>query len=493
MKPEMLLKSSAIASIFMIGSQTLTGEPISHKSNLPNIVIIFIDDEGYGDIGATGATGYSTPNLDQLASKGMRFTNYYSGSAVCSPSRAALLTGCYPPRVGISKVLFPYDNFGINSQETTVAEMLKQKGYVTSAIGKWHLGWQQEFLPLQHGFDEFFGLPYSNDMWPVNYDGKPVTPENCSLPWKLKCPPLPLYDGNKKIEEIKTLRDIDQLTTRYTERAVNFIKTNQKKPFFLYLPHTMAHVPLGVSDKFRGKSEQGMYGDVMMELDWSVGEIIKTLKENGLEDNTLVIYTTDNGPWLSYGNHAGSAGGLREGKGTPFEGGFRVPCIMKWPGVIPSGTICNQMLGSIDMLPTIAAIVNADLPKAKIDGINVLSLLKGEFKANPRHDYFYYSGRNLKAVRLDNWKYVFPLAFGSNEGATVGKDGWPGVLKNVSFKGGLYDMRRDPGERYDLKDEHPEIVKELEKMANRMREELGDLSLGIEGKENREPGKVGAK
>jgi arylsulfatase len=477
MKTKIILKSSAIATVFMVGSQAMSGTPISHKNDLPNIIIIFIDDEGYGDVGSFGATGYSTPNLDQMAGQGMRFTNYYSGSAVSSPSRAALLTGCYPPRVGITRVLFPYDNIGINSKETTLAEMLKQKGYVTSAIGKWHLGCQQEFLPLQHGFDEYFGLPYSNDMWPVNYDGKPVTKDNYSKEWKLKCPPLPLYDGNRKIEEINTFGDMDQLTTRYTERAVDFIKRNNKKPFFLYLPHTMAHVPLGVSDKFRGKSEQGMYGDVMMELDWSVGEIFNTLKKYGIEKNTLVIYTTDNGPWLNYGNHAGSAGGLREGKGTTFEGGFRVPCIMKWPGVIPSGTICNQILGSIDVLPTIAAIVHADLPEAKIDGINMFPLLKGDFKSNPRHEYFYYSGRILNAVRLDNWKYVFPHTLNTNVGSTVGKDGWPGTLQDIPFKGGLFDLRRDPGEQYDLKDVNPEVVKKLEKMASSMREELGDLNL----------------
>ncbi len=217
-------------------------------------------------------------------------------------------------------------------------------------------------------------------MWPVHYNGKPVSRENFLKEWKLTCPPLPLIDGNEKIEEISTLGDMDQLTTRYTGRAVDFIKRNSKTPFFLYVPHTMGHVPLGVSDKFRGKSEQGMYGDVMMEIDWSVGEILKTLKECGIEDNTLVIFTTDNGPWLNYGNHGGSAGGLREGKGTPFKGGFRVPCIMKWPEVIPSGTICNQITGSIDILPTIAAIVGAGLPEKKIDGISVLPLLEGDLK-----------------------------------------------------------------------------------------------------------------
>lgn len=473
--------------MFASGNQAAAKEP------LPNIVVIFNDDEGYGDVGCFGATGFETPNLDQMVSQGMRFTSFYSGSAVCSPSRAALLTGCYPPRVGITKVLFPFDRIGMNQEETTIAEMLKQKSYVTAIVGKWHLGHLQEFLPLQHGFDEYLGLPYSNDMWPVHYNGKPVSSENFLKEWKLTCLPLPLIDGNEKIEEISTLDDQNMLTTRYTERAVDFIKRNQKVPFFLYVPHTMAHVPLGVSDKFKGKSEQGMYGDVMMEIDWSVGEILGTLKECGIEDNTLVIFTTDNGPWLNYGNHGGSAGGLREGKGTPFEGGFRVPCIMKWPEVIPSGTICNQITGSIDILPTIAAIVGTGLPEKKIDGVSVLPLLEGDFENILRNEYYYYSGKSLNAVRRGNWKLVFPHTQNTNVGSVVGKDGWPGKMVTNEFEGGLYNIRRDPGERYDMSEVQPEIVKELEDLAGQMREELGDLKLKIEGNGNRAPGRVSMK
>jgi arylsulfatase A-like enzyme len=490
-KPGLLLKSTAIATMIVTSSQAIAGKAVSGENALPNFIIILIDDEGYGDAGCFGATGYTTPNLDQLASNGMRFTNYYSGSALSSPARAALMTGCYAPRVGIPNVLFPYDSTGINNKETTIAELLKQKDYATAAIGKWHLGWQQKFLPLQHGFDEFFGLPYSNDMWPVNYDGKQITKDNFGKGWKLDCPSLPLYNGNQKVEEIKTPGDMDQLTARYTERAVDFIRRKYKKSFFLYLAHSMAHVPLGVSDQFKGKSEQGMYGDVMMELDWSLGEVLKTLKELGIEDNTLVIFMSDNGPSLTFGNHAGSAGGLREGKGTPFEGGFRVPCIMKWPGVIPAGTVCNQIASSIDVLPTIAAIVKADLPAAKIDGIDVLPQWKGDFITNPRQEYFYYSGNTLNAVRLNNWKYVFPHNLSSNVGSTVGKDGWPGVTQKVYFEGGLFDLRRDPGEQYDMKDIHPEIVEVLQSMANEMRTELGDQNRKIAGKSNRAPGMAG--
>ncbi len=488
MKHEIILKSAATAAFMITAAHVSGGVPEKTKNDLPNIILIFIDDEGYGDPGCFGGTGYTTPNIDKLASQGMRFTNYYSGSAVSSPSRAALLTGCYPPRVGVTRVLFPYDTIGLSSSETTIADILKNKGYATAAVGKWHLGCQKEFMPLQQGFDEYLGLPYSNDMWPVNYNGLPVSKDNYVKAWKLTCPPLPLYDGNNKIEEIEDLDDMDQLTTRYTERAVDFIERNRDKPFFLYLPHTMAHVPLGVSDKFRGKSDQGFYGDVMMELDWSVGQIMKTLKTLDIENNTLIIYTTDNGPWLNYGNHAGSAGGLREGKGTPFEGGFRVPCIMSWPGVIPSGSICGKIASSIDVLPTIAAIVKADLPAAKIDGINILPLLKGTPGADPRHEYYYYSGRTLNAVRLDYWKYVFPHKLATNVGSEVGKDGWPGEMRQVDFKGGLFDLRRDPGEQYDMQEVHPEIAGKLKQMADRKREELGDLRLRIEGKENRAPG-----
>ncbi|MCK4699371.1 MAG: sulfatase-like hydrolase/transferase, partial [Bacteroidales bacterium] len=273
------------------------------KEKLPNIVLIFTDDQGYGDVGVYGATGFTTPHLDQLAAEGMRFTHFYSAQAVCSASRAALMTGCYPNRIGIHGALMPWSKNGISEQEVTIAELLKEKGYATAIYGKWHLGHHEKFLPLQHGFDEYVGIPYSNDMWPVDFDGTAVT-DSSSKPWKARYPKLPLIEGNKKAEEILTLEDQDKLTTLYTEHAVDFINRKKDKPFFLYLAHSMPHVPLGVSDKFAGKSEQGMYGDVMMEIDWSVGQVMKALKENGVEDNTLIIFTCDNGPWLNFGNHA---------------------------------------------------------------------------------------------------------------------------------------------------------------------------------------------
>ncbi|HKL66382.1 MAG TPA: sulfatase, partial [Bacteroidales bacterium] len=302
----------------------------------PNIIIIFCDDLGYGDLGTYGATGYTTPNLDRLSNNGIRFTNFLSAHGACSASRVALLTGCYANRLNMPQVFGPNSRTGINKNEMTIAELLKQKGYATAIYGKWHLGDKKPFLPLQHGFDEYFGIPYSNDMWPVDYDGGRITEESVK-PSKANYPPLPLIEGNEVIEYLDGLEDQDRLTTRYTERAVDFISKHRDEPFFLYVPHSMPHVPLGVSEKFRGQSEQGLYGDVIMEIDWSVGEIMEALEENNLTESTLVIFTSDNGPWLNYGNHAGSTGGLKEGKGTSMEGGVREPAIMHWPAVIKPG------------------------------------------------------------------------------------------------------------------------------------------------------------
>ncbi len=460
------------------------------KEGPPNIIIIFMDDMGYGDIGSYGAIDYETPNLDKMAVEGMRFTNFYAAQAVCSASRAGLLTGCYPNRIGISGALMPWSKVGINDKEMTIAEMLKQKGYATGMAGKWHLGHQKQFLPLQHGFDEYVGLPYSNDMWPVDFDGTPVT-ENSARPWKSKYPQLPLIKGNEKIREIRTLDDQGTLTTIYTERAVDFIKRHKNEPFFFYLAHSMVHVPLGVSDKFKGKSKQGLFGDVMMEIDWSVGQVLKALKDNGLEDNTLVIFTSDNGPWLNFGNHAGSTGGLREGKGTSWEGGQREVCIVKWPGVVPEGTICNKLSATIDLLPTIAAITGAQLPEHKIDGVNILSLFKGEKDANPRdHFYYYYRRNSLEAVRKGSWKLVLPHRYRSYVGVLPGNDGFPGKYASDSTGLALYDLRRDPGEAYDVKDLYPEVVDDIMKLVEEARADLGDDLTGNEGTGRRPVGRI---
>jgi arylsulfatase A-like enzyme len=450
----------------------------AEKAEKPvNFVVIYLDDMGYGDLSLTGATGYKTPNLDKMAREGIFFTQFYSPQAVCSASRAGLLTGCYPNRVGFSGALDHSARYGISPEEETIAEVLKNKNYATAAFGKWHLGHVPKFLPLKHGFDEFFGIPYSNDMWPIH-------PTN-----KNYYPPLPLIEGE---EAVATNPDQTQFTTRFTERTIDFIRRNRETPFFVYLAHPMPHVPLFVSEKFAGKSEQGLYGDVMMELDWSVGQILKTLDELAISENTLVIFTSDNGPWLNYGNHAGSSGGLREGKGTTFEGGQRVPCLMRWKGVIPEGMVCNNLASGIDILPTLAEIAGAPLPQRKIDGVSLLPLMTGKEGVNPRETFLYYYRRNnLEAVRYGNWKLVFPHPGRTYAGFEPGNDGMPGrVIENFEHEGGLYDLRRDPGEQYNMMEFYPEIVEQINKIADEAREDLGDDLTGNPGKNRREPGRI---
>jgi arylsulfatase A-like enzyme len=347
------------------------------------------------------------------------------------------------------------------------------------------------FLPLQHGFDEYYGIPYSNDMWPVDFDGVPIHLKDTTSN-KMKYPVLPLIEGNEKVGEVPDLAGQDKLTTEYTRRAVSFIEKNKKGPFFLYIPHSMVHIPLGVSEKFRGKSKQGFYGDVMMEVDWSVGEILKALERNGLEKNTLVIFTSDNGPWLNFGNHAGNTGGLREGKGTSWEGGQRVPCIMKWPGVIPEGEICSQLASSIDILPTLAEITGASLPENKIDGVSILSLMRGDINAEPRREFLYYFQANaLEAVQRDFWKLVLPHSYRTYTGVKPGNEGWPGPTKQLKVeKAQLYDLRRDPGEWYDVSETYPEKVKELQELAEKARQDLGDDITKSPGANRRKAGSL---
>jgi arylsulfatase A-like enzyme len=476
----------SLTTISLSAQQAVPFKPVS-----PNIILILMDDMGYGDIGRTGANQYETPNLNRLACQGMQFTWYYSPQAVSSASRAGLLTGCYPNRIGISGALMPWAQNGINPEETTIAEMLKIKKYHTSIIGKWHLGHLKQFLPLQHGFDEYYGIPYSNDMWPVDFDGVPIHLKDTTSN-KMKYPVLPLIEENEKVGEVRTLADQDKLTTTYTERAVKFIDQHKNNPFFLYLPHSMVHIPLGVSDKFRGKSKQGLYGDVMMEVDWSVGEIMKALERNGLDKNTLVIFTSDNGPWLNFGNHAGTTGGLREGKGTSWEGGQRVPCIMRWPGVIPVGELCNKLASSIDILPTLAAITGAPLPEKMIDGVSLLPLLLGDKTVSPRQVFYYYYQQNsLEGIQRDYWKLVLPHKGITYVGVEPGKDGWPGKTISVTVKETeLYDLRRDPGERYNVADVYPEMVKELQRLADEARNDLGDDITKTAGANRRKAGSL---
>jgi len=458
------------------------------KTTTPNVVLIFMDDLGYGDLSCYGALEYRTPNLDQLAMEGIRFTNFMTAQAVCSASRAALLTGCYPNRIGFSGALFPNSKVGLNTGETTLAEMFKEKKYTTGIFGKWHLGDQHAFLPLQHGFDEYFGIPYSNDMWPVWYNGKPALPDQASS----RFPPMYLMEGNEKKEIISTLEQQGQLTRRLTERAVQFITKNKEKPFFLYLPHHMPHVPINASSTFKGKSKQGLYGDVMMEMDWSAGEVIKTLKALKLDKKTLVIFASDNGPWLNFGNHAGSTGGLREGKGVSFEGGMRVPCIMNWKGSIAAGQVCNQLVSTIDLLPTLASICQLELPRLPIDGINVLALLEGKTDSQPRkYFYYYYFENDLQAVRKDNWKLVLAHGGHSYSNQLAGQDGFPGPrLNGHPYPQGLYNLRSDPGEDYDVQKLFPEKVKELQEVAEIAREDLGDNLTKRNGNNRRKIGRI---
>ena len=442
-----------------------------------NVVLINLDDAGNGDFSFKGAVDYETPNIDRLAAEGMSMTNFYAVQPISGASRAGLMTGCYPNRVGFAYAPNPNSPTGINANEETIAELLKAQGYGTAIFGKWHLGDAQKFLPLQHGFDEYYGLPYSNDMWPNH-------PQ-----WKF--PDLPLIEGNK-ILGYNT--DQTQFTTDYTTRSVAFIKrkVSEHQPFFLYLAHSMPHVPLAVSDKFKGKSKQGLYGDVMMELDWSVGEVMKTIREAGVEENTLVIFTSDNGPWANYGNHAGSSGGLREAKATTFNGGMRVPCIFYWKGKIEAGAICNDLMSNIDILPTIVEVCAAEQPKLRIDGISMVSALMGENKEPLRKSlYHYYHKNSLEAVSDGSYKLIFPHKYVSYESQVPGVDGLPGELGKKEIKEcELYDLRRDPGERVNVISQHPEIVEKLKAIAEEAREDLGDDLQGRPGKNRREPGRV---
>jgi len=461
------------------------------RGSPPNLVIIFCDDLGYADVGCFGAQGWKTPNIDRLAAEGIRFTRFYVAQPVCSASRAGLLTGCYPSRVGIFGALGPNARVGIHSNEVTLAEIAKQRGYATAIFGKWHLGHDPQFLPTHHGFDEYFGLPYSNDMWPWHPEYVNVPPEERRR--RPGYPNLPLIEGDHVVNTNVTSREQSQLTAWYTEHAVRFIERNKDRPFFLYLPHSMPHVPLHVSDKFKGKSAQGLYGDVIEEIDWSVGEILGALQKHGLEKSTLVLFTSDNGPWLSYGNHAGSAGPLREGKGTCWEGGVRVPFLARWPEKIPAGRVCKEPAMTIDVLPTFARLIGADLPKHKIDGLDIWPLLAGDAKAANPHDayFFWYEVNQLEAVTSGQWKLQLPHTYRSLAGRPPGRDGRPAVYGPLKIeKPELYDLESDPGEKTNVAGQHPDVVKRLEALAEQARADLGDSLTKRKGAGAREPGRL---
>jgi len=473
----------------LVGSTTLIGfgllitawigKPAPTPS--PNVVLFFMDDMGYGDLSCTGALDYTTPNLDRVAAEGTRFTNYLAAQAVCSASRAALLTGCYPNRLGISGAFGPKSPVGLNPNEETLAELLKEKGYATGIFGKWHLGDNQKFLPLQQGFDECYGVPYSHDMWPLH-------------PFQARAnyPPLRWIEGNEPKQEIRNLDDAGLITRTITERSVSFIRRHKKTPFFLYIPHPLPHVPLAASGRFKGKSTRGLFGDVMAEIDWSVGQIMDELKQQGLDKNTLVMFISDNGPWLNYGDHAGSSGGFREGKGTSFEGGHRVPFLVRWPGVVPAGRVSNKLLTALDILPTVAKLCGARLPAKRIDGVDWVALLKGDNTVTPRdHFYYYYRKNSLEAVRQGDWKLVFAHPGRTYEGYLPGQGGAPGPsTEEHKFSTALYDLRRDPGEQYDVREQYPDVVARLEKLAEEARTDLGDDIQQRTGANVREPGRL---
>ena len=445
------------------------------STDKPNVVMIFCDDVGYADIGVFGAKGYETPNLDRMAAEGVKFTDFYAAASSCTPSRAALMTGCYPQRVGLPNVIGPKATIGISDQEQTIAETLKPLGYATACYGKWHLGHHPKFLPTRHGFDDYFGLPYSNDMWPKH-------PTNKSFP------DLPLIEGERILEYNP---DQTQLTTWYTERSVRFIEKNRDQPFFLYVPHSMAHVPLFVSDKFKGKSERGLYGDVMMEIDWSVGQILSTLKRLDIDEKTLVIFCSDNGPWLSYGDHSGVAKPLREGKGTSFDGGQREPTVMRMPGTIPPGTVCNEPASTMDILPTVAKLTGAKLPDHRIDGKDIWPLMTGVPGAKSPHEvFFYYRSFALEAVRSGKWKLHLPHSYRTLAGRQGGTGGQPAKYEQGKIGPALFDLAGDIGEQHDVSARHPAIVKRLMALADEMRQDIGDSARKITGQNRRPPGRL---
>jgi len=436
---------------------------VAQAGRPPNFVVIFTDDQGYADVGCFGADKIETPHLDRMAEEGLKLTSFYSASPICSPSRAALMTGSYPPRCGMgvytnssrkrpemtAQVLFPYSREGLHADEITIAELLRDEGYATACVGKWHLGHLPPFLPTEHGFDSYFGIPYSNDMSPT-----------------------PVLRDTEQIEEPA---DQDSLTERYTEEAVRFIEANAGEPFFLYMPHSMPHIPLHVADRFRDQSEGGLYGDVIEMIDWSVGQVLEALRRLDIDEHTLVVFTSDNGPWLSHGVNGGNAGPLRSGKGTTYEGGMRVPCIAWWPETIPADTESDAIAATIDLLPTFAALSGAPLPERILDGVDLSALLRNPAEAEPRDRFFYYKVLGLEAVRAGDWKLVFERRAWEEYPYRRNLPEDPQALVRPA----LYHLAKDIGETTNLYEARPDKVAELEALAEAMRADLGDSREGI--------------
>ncbi len=423
---------------------------VSSAAEKPNFVIIFIDDMGYGDIGPFGATKQKTPNLDRMASEGMKLTSFYA-APVCSVSRAQLLTGCYGARVSVPGVYFPGQKNGLNPAEQTIAERLKELGYATACVGKWHLGDQPEFLPTRQGFDHYLGIPYSNDMQRTSAEtGQRVVP----------------LVRDDKVAELLTDEQQRTIVARYTEEAIGFIRESKDHPFFLYVPHTAVHTPIFPGEAFSGKSANGRFGDWVEEVDWSTGRILETLKELNLDEKTLVIFTSDNGPWLVKGADGGSAGPLRGGKGSTWEGGVREPTLVRWPGRVVAGSVCDAVSGTIDLLPTFVTLAGGRVPdEPVIDGRDLSPLLLGKSNESPREAHYYFAGYTLQAVRQGPWKLAL-----TPQAESMGKE----ISSDAAGKEPrLYNLEEDIGERANLAAAHPEMVTRLRALADRMTAEIG--------------------
>jgi arylsulfatase A len=456
MKNRLLILSAVLAGCGIVGA----------ANEKPNIIVIFNDDQGYQDLGCFGSPDIKTPHIDQMAAEGMKFTSFMVASPVCSASRAALLTGCYPNRVGVPGVFWPNRPGGLNPEQVTIAEMLKTVGYATKAVGKWHLGDELEYLPTNQGFDSYYGIPYSNDMYPaksMKYAKDCLFREEQSLQTLEDAFAGKLNKGNPRSlkDKVPLMRDeecvefpADQttITKRYADEGIAFISESvkQEKPFFLYLANSMPHTPLFASPDFKGKSERGLYGDVIEEIDHNAGRILAHVKKLKIDENTLVVFTSDNGPWLIKGDHGGSALPLFEGKMTTFEGGQRVPCVMKWPGNIPAGSVCDEMALTMDLLPTFARITGAALPTVQsLDGKDIFSLMTAKAGSATPHEVFFY---DQTAIRQGDWKYHSRELFKVKE-------------TRRSHKGPtLYNLKEDIGESNNLIEEHPEIAERLAKM-----------------------------
>ena len=455
-------------SLFLL---VLGALPVSLQAERPNFIIIFTDDQGYGDLSCFGSKTIETPNIDRLAKEGRKFTSFMVASPVCTPSRAALMTGCYPKRVGMHQhVLFPTSKKGLNPEEHTIADHLKSQGYATACFGKWHLGHQPEVLPTSQGFDTYLGIPYSNDMNHPDNKGKPqggfkgmdllwADPESTLTKWK-----TPLIE-NETIVELPV--DQRTVTRRYTQRAIDFVTEHQDEPFLVYLPHSMPHIPLYVPDDVRDPDPLNAYINTIEHIDSEVGRLLDQIDRLKLTDRTYVIYATDNGPWLPFRHHGGSAGPLRNGKGTTFEGGQRVPCLIRGPG-IPAGTVCSELTGTIDVLPTIAALTETKLPDdRKIDGMDVSGLWNGTDEQSPRNEFLYYTSQGkIEGIRRGDWKLLVKNGRAQKGQGNNRKSAEPEVF--------LFNLIEDLGEQNNLAAKHPEKVDELRDAMEKMDQRIGE-------------------